>query len=218
MVLFSTSVFQKPTFTGLYTNYNSFIPFKYKKGLVTTVLYHYFSNCCCFASFTSQLVSFKKTFLLNSYPISFVDCIQSFLNKIHSPIPKVSLAPKKILYFRLPFTGQHSLQIHTQIKSVQFFVHLRLAEFLPFEDQIPKSLKSCVVLSVNSVVHCISAKPAVFFRHVFQTTWKSRPLLGKSALTLPSQVFCYTKGTWDTWFLHMTLMFYPPVLIALTLL
>ena len=69
-----------------------------------TLLHRYFSNCSCFAYFTFQLISFKKTFLLNSYPISFIDnCIQSFLNKIHLPVPKVSLAPKKIssFYFHL---------------------------------------------------------------------------------------------------------------------
>ena len=31
---FTTSVFHKSTFTGLYTNFDSFIPFTYKKGLV----------------------------------------------------------------------------------------------------------------------------------------------------------------------------------------
>ena len=98
----------------------SFIPFEYKKGLVMTLLHCYFSNCSCFASFTSQLVSFKKTFLLNIYPISFVDnCIQSFLNKIHSPASKVSLAPRKILYFCLPFTGQHTCKFApTYVNSV----------------------------------------------------------------------------------------------------
>ena len=35
---FITSVYQKKTYTGLYTNYSSFIPFKYKLGLIKTLI------------------------------------------------------------------------------------------------------------------------------------------------------------------------------------
>ena len=196
-----------------------------------TLFHRYFSNCSCFASFTSQLVSFKKTFLLNNCPISFSDkCIQSFLNKIHSPAPKVSLAPKKIIYFFLPFTAQHSLQIRTQISKLCFgtFPHIKLRFvfvplyvwliFPPLRTGFPRVWNPMwfIVLSVYRVVRCISAKPAVFSTPVFQTTWAYQPLLGKSALTPPPQVFCYRKGTGtrDTRFLHVTLIFYLPLLTA----
>ena len=78
---------------------------------------------------------------------------------IHLPAPKVSRAPKRILYFCLPFTGQHSLQILTQISKLcsgtfphiklrfVFRPSLRLAHFFPFKGRVPKSLKSCVVYS-----------------------------------------------------------------------
>ena len=36
---FITSVYRKPTFRGVYTNYNSFIPLIYKTGLVRTLLF-----------------------------------------------------------------------------------------------------------------------------------------------------------------------------------
>ena len=38
---FVTSVFRKETFSGVYTNFSSFIPLQYKFGLVNTLL-----NCC----------------------------------------------------------------------------------------------------------------------------------------------------------------------------
>ena len=33
-----TSVYRKSTFTGLLQNYNSFVPFTYKKGLIKTLI------------------------------------------------------------------------------------------------------------------------------------------------------------------------------------
>ena len=42
---FETSVYQKPTFTGLFTNFHSFIPFQYKRCLISSLLYRFFSIC-----------------------------------------------------------------------------------------------------------------------------------------------------------------------------
>ena len=33
--ILSTSVYRKPTFTGLFTNFDSFIPISYKKGFIS---------------------------------------------------------------------------------------------------------------------------------------------------------------------------------------
>ena len=43
-----TSIYRKPTFTGVYTHFYSFLPSIYKFGLLSTLLYRYFSissNC-----------------------------------------------------------------------------------------------------------------------------------------------------------------------------
>ena len=67
------------------------------------------------------------------------------------------LAPKKIIYFCFPFTGQHSLEIRTRIQKLcsSAFPHvnirfifkpsLRLSNFFSFKDRIPKCMRSCVV-------------------------------------------------------------------------
>ena len=41
---FSTSAYQISTFTGLFTNFHSFIPLKYKKGLILTHIDRFFKN------------------------------------------------------------------------------------------------------------------------------------------------------------------------------
>ena len=52
----------------------------------------------------------------NGFPSHMIDqLVRRFLNKIVEPKPVVHTAPKKTVYFCLPFTGSHSLQIRTQI-------------------------------------------------------------------------------------------------------
>ena len=45
---FSTSDYRKPTFSGVFTNFDSFIPLSYKTGLIWSLLYRAFSLCSSF--------------------------------------------------------------------------------------------------------------------------------------------------------------------------
>ncbi len=75
-----------------------------------------------------------------------------FLNKIFEPKPPVHTVSKKVVYFCLPFTSSHSLQIRTQITRLcnAAYPHLnirfvfrsykRISSFFPF-----KFLRSGVV-------------------------------------------------------------------------
>ena len=45
---FTTSIYRKPTFSGVYTNYLSFIPTSYKHGLILTLIYRCFHLCSDF--------------------------------------------------------------------------------------------------------------------------------------------------------------------------
>ena len=155
---FSTSVFHKLTSTGLFTNFNSFIPMTYKKGLLLSLISRYFNICSSYHSFHSELQNFKQIFSCNGYPASLIDnCIRSFLDKIFSPKLPVHSCSKKTLYFCLPYTGQHGLQLRTQLRkllssayphiSIRFFFRptCRLSDFFPFKDRIPFALRSHVV-------------------------------------------------------------------------
>ena len=83
--------------------------------------------------------------------------IRSFLNKIFSPKPPVHSCSKKILFFCIPYTGQHGLQIRTQLYrsfssaylhiSIRFVFRptCRLSDFFPFKDRIPFAMRSHVV-------------------------------------------------------------------------
>ena len=59
---FSTSVFHKPTSTGPFTNFNSFIPMTYKKGLLLSLISRYFNICSSYQSFHCELQNLKQVF------------------------------------------------------------------------------------------------------------------------------------------------------------
>ena len=87
----------------------------------------------------------------------FDQLVRRFLNNIFEPKPVVHTAPKKTVYFCLPFTGSHSLQIRTQITRLCNAAYLylnirfvfrsstRISSFFSFTDEVPKFLKSGVV-------------------------------------------------------------------------
>ena len=79
---FVTSVYRKPTFSGVFTNYESFIPTYQKRGLLHTLLHKSFSICCDFKTFPFE-INHLKTIMKNNYPPNFIDsCIKSFLLSI----------------------------------------------------------------------------------------------------------------------------------------
>ena len=74
---FTTTVYRKPTFSGVFTNFISYIPETYKIGLIFTLLFR------CYA-LTSSFCNFHKevTFTRNGYPLKIIDrCIKQFLDK-----------------------------------------------------------------------------------------------------------------------------------------
>ena len=78
----STSLYRKPTFSGLYTNFYSYISEKYKKGLIFSLLFRMFTLTVDWTNFHSEVKFLKETFRKNSYPEHFIDkCIKIFLDK-----------------------------------------------------------------------------------------------------------------------------------------
>ena len=111
--IFSTSVYRKPTFTGLFTNFDSFIPILYKRGLINTLLFRYFNISLSYASFYAEVEKFKRIINLNGYPKNFFHrIVRCFLNNIFEKPSSTSepIEPKRIVLFTLPFSGLHSIQ------------------------------------------------------------------------------------------------------------
>ena len=113
---FSTSVFGKPSLTGLFTKFHSFVPLVYKRPNVCCLLHRIFHLCSSYENFHTQLEAVRELFNLNGFPTHMFDqLVRHFLNNLFEPKPPLLTVPKKIVYFCLPFTGSHSLQTRTQI-------------------------------------------------------------------------------------------------------
>ena len=80
---FATSVFRKDTFSGVYTNFSSFVVLGEKFGLVYTLLHRSFTIVSDFSKFHFEVETLKKTLHKNAYPTKFIDkCIAKFVNNI----------------------------------------------------------------------------------------------------------------------------------------
>ena len=76
-----TSIFRKPTFSGVYTNFNSFLPTEYKRKLLRTFLYRTYNICSSYLQIHEEIIHLKSVWQKNSFPLSFIDnCINTFLN------------------------------------------------------------------------------------------------------------------------------------------
>ena len=212
--VFETSVYQKPTFTGLFTNFHSFIPSQYKCNLISSLVHRLYNICSNYENFQTQLESLRQILNRNSYPTRlFYSCVRTFLDKVSQPKPIVHSVSKKVLYFSLPYTGKHSLQIRTQISrlcssayphlNIRFVFRptLRLSHLFSFKDKILKALRSCVVYSFKC--RCCSASYlGQTVRHLHTRVSEH---LGFSALTgrkscspVMSSIFSHLNSTGHT--------------------
>ena len=78
----STSLYRKPTFTGLFSKYASFTPILYKKNLVSILTYRAFNICSDYFSLDKEINFIKSILRLNGYPLYFIECtIKKTLNR-----------------------------------------------------------------------------------------------------------------------------------------
>ena len=83
---FSTSVFRKATFNGVFRNFDSFIFESDKTDLIFTLLFRCFTICLDLQSFHLEVEKLRQIFKCNNYPVGSIDqCVKTFLNKIYVP-------------------------------------------------------------------------------------------------------------------------------------
>ena len=117
---FVTSIFRKATFSGVFTNYNSFISDTYKIGLVHMLLFRFFKICSSTENFHIEVELLRSIFKCNSFPVNAIDqYIKKFFVKLHVAKQIVPTVPKKELLVVLPYLGTFSLNLRKRLyKSV----------------------------------------------------------------------------------------------------
>ena len=116
---FVTSVYRKPTFSGVYTHFDSFLPSTYKIGMIYTLVFRCFRICSDWNKFHKEIICLKDIFLKNGYPTSFIDkCFETFLDQLFIKKPQVLTVEKRTLTLVLPFLGNLSLQTKTKLQNL----------------------------------------------------------------------------------------------------
>ena len=155
---FTTMIYRKPTFSGLYTNYHSYMPDKYKTGLFLTLLFRTYTICSDWVKIHQEILNLRQIMIKNNFPSKFLDsCIKSFFDKLFQKREKVSSVPRKIVTLNLPFMGKESLKIKKNLLNVfktyfpfcrlqiTFSSAARMGNFFVFKDKVPNNVRSLIL-------------------------------------------------------------------------
>lgn len=95
-----TSVYRKGSWTGLYINYHSFVPFVYKVNLIKNLALRA-HRLCSSDMIQSELMKIRETLFANGYPAPLLD---RYLRQ-SSPDPVREGPEKKQAFLKVPFVG-----------------------------------------------------------------------------------------------------------------
>lgn len=154
----------KKTDKGLFYNFNSFIPERYKMNKVLTSVYRIYRIASSLAIFHLDVSSLKRRLQLNGFPSHFIDqCIEKVLNKYHagedhSGTPTSdSDSDQQEVILSLPFLGPISIILRRNLLKlfrnfyptinfkIVFRRGFRVSNLFSYKDHFPKSCKSMVV-------------------------------------------------------------------------
>ena len=164
----STTVYRKPSFSGLYLRWDSFVPKQYKRGLINSLVHRVWKICSTYEGFHLELEFIKSVLQANGYPLNFIEsCIYRYLSKQcakkdnHSET--VFGPEKKIVVLCLPYIGDQCIKLKRQLERmvnhVTPWISLRIV-FRPAYKLSSLSKLKCLlpVMSMSSVVYLIKCK------------------------------------------------------------
>ena len=153
-----TTVFRKPTFTGLLLNFTSFKSYSYKWGLIRTLIDGAYKINSTWLGFHQETTKIRDFLLKNSYLAHIIDkAINSTINKFFQFNRQNSNNSPECFYVKLPYVGKFSAITQKRIRrSIQrfcdnsldiklMFSSFKIGSLFSVKDLIPTELKSCVV-------------------------------------------------------------------------
>ena len=109
--MFVIVVYRKPTFSGVYTHFDSFLPTIYNFGIFILWLSNIFQFVPTGPTFHDELAFLKQIFLKNGCPISFIDKrFKTFLDQLYLKRTQVLTAEKKTLTLAFLFLDNFSFK------------------------------------------------------------------------------------------------------------
>ena len=153
-------MYHKSTYTGLLTNFKSFVPFEYKTRLVSTLLDRIYKITSSWAGFDLDVKNLCKSLLQNLYPQRLFDKIlKKFLDKklAGSRQNEGSDDNDEIRYFKLPYVGELSKIAKNKISNLittfckeninvrVVLTTCKISSYFSTKDVMPKCFDSGVV-------------------------------------------------------------------------
>ena len=165
--VFTTMIYRKPTFTGLMTNWYSFVPFSYKKASVVSMIRRAISVCSNYDLLDIEFDDIRYYCSLNGYPWQFVDTLidiglTKYLNR-NKKEPNLPVAgyERQRLYVEVPFIGNQTEPMKKKFQhltgSIRPDLDVRFVAkppravqtFFPTKDRVPKHLQSNTVYATT---------------------------------------------------------------------
>ena len=160
---FDICTHHKSTQTNLLMNFDSYVPFMYKIGLIKCLFYRAYKICSSWISIHVEFEFIKKNLKLNGFPTHIIENVCSkFLDSVVRPdIIKPVIVPKCDMFIKLPYYGHESLIVKKKliklIESAFPCVNLRviyasgisISNLFPFKGPCPKLIKSGVVYKIS---------------------------------------------------------------------
>jgi hypothetical protein len=166
--IFDTTIHRKETFTGLITNWHSFVPFSYKKSSVVSMIQRALSICSTYSLLDQELTKIRSVCQQNGYPLGFVDTrigigLTKYLNKHNNNEPRIPVSgcEKRRMYVEIPFIGKQTEMMKQKISRLTAESRPDLdiryvakpppsvRTLFPTKDPVPIQLQSDVVYAVK---------------------------------------------------------------------
>ncbi|XP_071811646.1 uncharacterized protein [Apostichopus japonicus] len=153
----NTSVYHKPTYSGLLTNFFSFIPFSYKIGLIKTLVDRMYKVNNSWKGFDLDLKGLISTLGKNQFPSHLIDkVVKSYLQNKVSPKNIIDPVSHNTRFYKLPYIGNFSGHAQNKVRQLikshctdidvkLVFISFKVRNMCVVKDMIPSYLKSRVV-------------------------------------------------------------------------
>ena len=174
-----TSIYRKKTFTGLFLCFTSFTPYKYKLGLIKTLIDRAFKICHNWSIFHNDLIKIKELLIKNNFPLNVINkTVKKYIDNIHNKSISKTVDDKDISYLKLPYVGKFSKYTQQKINrlckkfckntNIQLvFSPCKISNFFSSKDIIPHVLKSSVVYKYTCA-NCQIGYVGETYRHLHE--------------------------------------------------
>lgn len=159
---YKTSIYRKPTFTGVMINWNSLTSRSYKTALIKCLLNRAWKIVSSYEDLNDEIILIKQILIKNFFPIKIVDkVINRFLNEKILDIHKPKQEGKPHVVIILPHAGYRTEQFGSKFKQFinRYFPHINfttifktpmeIRNLFPFKDKTPLLSRSNIVYKIK---------------------------------------------------------------------